>query len=292
MTMPTRVADVRRVGCVSFLNAKPLIQGLENRADLVVRFDVPSRLLGDLEAGEVDMALCPVIDLQRSVQPLRIVPVGGIGCHGKTLTVRLFSRVPWSEVREVYADTDSHTSVALMRVLLAEMFDLTPQVVDYDARQHPTPTGLPTDPQTVLLIGDKVVTAEPPIEAYPHQLDLGEAWLEHTDLPFVFAVWMAQPNATLGELPQILTRTRLANAKQIDAIVARHAAAHGWPAELATQYLGHWLRYDIGPTQLQAIDLFCQKAFRLGIVPHHRPIELWQPPATAATPQQATGHAN
>ncbi len=272
------INNVVRLGCVSFLNSKPLIEGLENLPvppGPSVKFDVPSRLLEDLEAGEVDIALCPVIDLQRSREPLRVVPSGGIGCKGKTLTVRLFSRVPRPQVRQVHADTDSHTSVALMRVLLAEMFGLQPEVIDYDARGNPTPRGLASDPETMLLIGDKVITAEPPSEAYPHQLDLGEAWLEHTGLPFVFAVWMAKPQAKLGDLPELLSRTRLANAQRIDAIVARHAPSHGWPTDLAKQYLGHWLRYDIGPTQLQAIDLFCAKAHKLGIVPHHRPLELW-----------------
>src|SRR5690606_42104317 len=95
---------VGRIGCVSFLNSKPLIEGLESREDPAVRFDVPSRLLGDLEAGEVDIALCPVVDYFRSATPLSIVPVGRSGCEGPAPTVRLVRRGPLESVGAGYAD--------------------------------------------------------------------------------------------------------------------------------------------------------------------------------------------
>ena len=68
-----------RVGCVSYLNAKPLIHGMEEAADAArarARYDVPSRLLDDLLSGAVDVALCPVIDYFRSPRPLVVVPSG------------------------------------------------------------------------------------------------------------------------------------------------------------------------------------------------------------------------
>ncbi|MEX0777246.1 MAG: menaquinone biosynthesis protein [Phycisphaeraceae bacterium] len=267
---------VGRIGCVSFLNAKPLIEGLEGGRDPVVKLDVPSRLLADLEADAVDIALCPVIDFQRSTTPLAIVPVGGIGCQGKTLTVRLFSRVPFEAVTQVHADTDSHTSVALMRVLLAEIYGRQAQVIDYDARRGAVPPPSTQPPQTVLLIGDKVVTACPPESLYPYQLDLGEAWQAHTGLPFVFAVWMARAEAPLGDLPQLLAQTRLGNAGRMADIVTRHAAAHAWPHDLAMQYLGQWLHYDIGEPQLQAMRLFYEKAHQHGLIPRLRPLRIWK----------------
>jgi hypothetical protein len=52
---------------------------------------------------------------------LVMLPVGMIGCDGATLTVRVFSRVPMEKVREVHADTDSHTSVVLCRVVLEKL---------------------------------------------------------------------------------------------------------------------------------------------------------------------------
>src|SRR5690606_33959763 len=75
---------VLRVASVGFINARPLIAGLDQDDSLDLRLDVPSRLLGRIRSGEADVALLPVIDLQRE-PGLRVVPAGGIGCDGPTL---------------------------------------------------------------------------------------------------------------------------------------------------------------------------------------------------------------
>src|SRR5439155_6836135 len=110
-----------QIGSVSYLNAKPLIHGLEEFPDLRLILDVPSRLLPGLRDERFDIALLPVIDYQR-LDNLNIVPSGGIGCDGPTLTVRIFSRVPIEQIKTLACDTDSHTSVALARIILAEQF--------------------------------------------------------------------------------------------------------------------------------------------------------------------------
>src|SRR3954462_8421594 len=167
-----------RIGSVSYLNAKPLIYGLENQHDLSLILDVPSKLLPGLREKRFDIALLPVIDYQR-LDGLKIVPSGGIGCDGPTLTVRIFSRVPIERIKTLACDTDSHTSVALAHLILANRFGLRPQFHDLTA-----PRANAHD--AVLLIGDKVVCDEP--AGYRYQLDLGQGWKEMTGLPFVFAV--------------------------------------------------------------------------------------------------------
>ena len=280
-----------RVGCVSFLNAKPLIEGLDAIGGVDVRYDVPSQLLEDLENGEVDLALCPAIDFQRSKVPLRIVPCGGIGCEGTTLTVRLFSQLPLDQITAVHADTDSHTSVVLLQVLLHELHRVRPKVIHFDARAWESSGAERTWPPAMLLIGDKVVTDSPPAVRYPHQMDLGHAWRELTGLPFVFAVWMTRTETELGDLPAVLTEVRLANVTRIGQIVARHAAAHGWPEDLASAYLGHWLKYDIGEPQLQAMERFYALAQGIGLVKEVRVIEATAPlaPRPHPTARSATG---
>ncbi len=245
---------------MSYLNAKPLIHGLldENPGRLTLTLDVPARLLATLEAGEVDLALCPVIDYFRSAAPLRLVPVGGIACRGPTLTVRLYSRVPLDQITTVHADTDSHTSVALLRLLLRGRYGLTPTLVDFDAHADPA-----ARPRTLLLIGDKVVTAAPPADDYPVQLDLGGAWHDWTGRPFVFATWMARRETGLGDLPERLTQQLDRNLGRLPQIVDTYAAEHGWPAELAARYLSQILRYRLGPQELAAIDEFGRRVTQL-----------------------------
>lgn len=261
-----------RIGCVSFLNARPLIEGLDDRADLSVRYDVPARLLADLLAGEVDVALCPAIDYQMSDEPLVIVPVGGIACDGPTHTVRLFSRVPFEELTHLHIDTDSHTSVALTRVLLRDLYQVSPKMTPL-VRLAP----LRADMEAALLIGDKVVTHAPSDADFPYQLDLGQAWKDMTGLPFVFAVWMAKPGTELGDLPAVLDAQRQLNRTRIRAIVEAQAPRHDWPLELAERYLGHLLRYRIGARELEAMQRFWARAHELGVTPRCRPLQCAAP---------------
>ena len=263
-------ASPYKLGCVSFLNAKPLVEGLDQSEEIELRYDVPSRLLEDLLNGQVDAALCPVIDYQTADKPLRIIPSGGIGCDGPTMTVRLYSRVPPEQVRRVHTDTDSHTSIALLQVLMHDGHGIDVEVCDLEPGDRPT---------SMLLIGDKVVTAAPDESDYRHHIDLGEAWKQLTGLPFVFAIWMARRETELGPLPEWLSQARRRGTERIDAIVGRYAEPLGWPVDRATEYLGTLLKYETGPPQLAAMEAFWSRAAALGLCRAPRPLELAPPPA-------------
>ena len=247
---------VLRIGSVSYLNAKPLIHGLGNAPDVDLKLEVPSRLLAGLREKRFDIALLPVIDYQR-LEGLCIVPSGGIGCDGPTLTVRIFSKKPIERIQLLACDTDSHTSVALARVILAERYGVRPAFVDLVKSDGP-----PAD--AVLLIGDKVVCEEPP--GFDHQLDLGYAWKELTGLPFVFAIWTAREGVDLGDLPARLEVARRDGLEHVGELIQRYAIPRGWPAGMALQYLTVYLNFGIGERQLAAIRLFHEKAGRLGLI--------------------------
>lgn len=241
-----------RIGSVSFINTKPLVYGLENAQDIDLHLAVPSKLLDGLRRRDFDVALLPVIDYQR-MDGVRIIPAGGIASDGPTLTVRLFSQTPIGQMRCLACDDDSHTSVALARIILCERYGIQPRF----------------DPQcreAKLLIGDKVVCEEP--AGYEHQLDLGQAWKEMTGLPFVFAIWMARSDVELGDLPARLEQSKRDGLNHIDQIIERYAAPRGWPMELARQYLTRILQYDITERHLEAIRLFHTLAAKHGLIPH------------------------
>jgi chorismate dehydratase len=246
-----------RVGSVSFLNAKPLIDGLDATPDVALSLAVPSALLGGMRRGELDVALLPVIDYQR-MDGLRVVPSGGIGCDGETLTVRIFSRVRVGEIRTLACDTDSHTSVALARVIFAEQYGTRPTFVDWAREGGDEPC------DARLLIGDKVVCEEP--AGFEHQLDLGAAWRTLTGLPFVFAVWTTRAGVDLGDLPRELEGAKRRGLANIADIVKRYAVPRGWPAGLAMQYLSVYLKFDVGERELEAIRLFHRLAAKYGVI--------------------------
>ena len=244
------------LAAVEYINSKPLIYGLGADAGVSLALDVPSALLARLQGGAADVALLPVIDYQR-LAGLRVVPAGGIGCDGPTLTVRLFGRVPIAETAVLACDADSHTSVALARVVLAETYGLSPRFVPLaDAR--------PAD--TRLLIGDKVICEAPPDADFPHQLDLGGAWKDLTGLPFLFAVWTARAGVDLGDLPARLARAKTEGLRDVDGIVRRLAVPRGWPAAVARKYLTEYLKFDVGDRQLEAVRRFHALAAKHGMI--------------------------
>ena len=256
--MPTASPAIAfRLGSVSYLNSKPLIYGLDEADDLSLTLDVPAKLIDGLRDESVDIALLPIIDYQR-LPGLCVVPVGGIGSNGQTLTVRIFSRVPIEQIRTLACDVESHTSVALATVLLAEVYgiDVRRVPLEHDGRANLA--------EARLLIGDKVVCEEP--AGFPHQLDLGEAWKKHTGLPFVFAAWIARAGVDLGDLPARLESAKRDGLGHVDELVERYAVPRGWPAELARRYMTDFLKYDIGEPELTAIRLFHEKAAAHGLV--------------------------
>jgi chorismate dehydratase len=257
------------VAAVSFLNARPLIDGLHLEPEISLITDVPSRLLETLTTSRAQVALCPIIDFQTAAAELCIVPVGAIGSDGATHTVRVFSRVPIEDLDRVHTDSDSHTSVALLEVVLDALHGRRPALV----RSGSPASTAGILPKAVLLIGDKVVRNEPHPGLYPYQLDLGAAWKRITGLPFVFATWLARADEDLGRLPSMLRQTRQDNLLRIPEIVSAHA--DGWPVDLANRYLGTILRYDLGERELQSIEIFWARCHTLGLIEHLRPMRLY-----------------
>jgi chorismate dehydratase len=268
-----------RLGVVSFINTLPLIDGLANLADIDLRHSVPSLLLDQLLAGETDVALCSTIDYQRSPEPLIMLPVGLLGCDGPTLTVRLYSSKPLEQVRRVYCDTDSHTSVALLRILLKEVHRIEPKLVDYDAREHVAGNRPMEWPEAMLLIGDKVVTDSPPAVRYPYQMDLGDEWARHTGLPFVFAAWMARAEtepALLRLAAMTLDHQRRHNRERIDFIIHHRARPRHWPVDLAADYLKKHIAHEWTEARRAGLDLFFDKALAHGLIAQRRDVAMFQ----------------
>lgn len=277
---PPKPSTAIRLGYVKYLNTLPLVEGLQALRNTKLIAAVPSRLGDMLQTGQVDIALTSLVDFARATVPFTLLPVGMIGCDGPTLTVRLFSRVPLDRVTTLHADTDSHTSVILAQVILAKQFGVkSPKIIDFDAREQ-TPESLIAAgaPETILLIGDKVVSSAPQATHYPHELDLGAAWHTLTGLPFVYAMWMAREadldgprRESIASVASLLDRQRRRNLMRLDWLVDRYAEAKGWPRDLARRYITEYLRYTVGPRERDAVAAFLTAAADLDLLPRVAP---------------------
>ena len=228
-----------RLGCVSFLNAKPLVHGHSREVRLMPPAEIARRLADDrLEGG-----LCPVFAWLQ--QPARYAGVDGIGiaCRGAVHSVILAHRGPLSGLQRIRLDGASRSSAHLLRVLLAEYHDRRPEFIDL-----PEPaSGLERLARTgegMLLIGDAAIRfrrrSQPGVEV----LDLGAEWQRCTGLPFVFAVWLLRRELPgLGELGTRLRLWQSENAGRIDELARRYG---GDDPAFARHYLGECIRYRIG----------------------------------------------
>ena len=267
--------DPVRIAYVRYLNTKPLVEGLQGVEGIELLPAAPSHIAGMIRRGEADIGLPSVVDLLGEGEPLAALPVGMIGCDGPTMTVRLYSARPLAEVERFHADTESHTSVVLCRLLLQQMFGRLPDAVDFDARERMAGTGPEEWPEAMLIIGDKVVTDSPPAVRYPHQLDLGEAWKSLTGLPFVYAVWACRAEEAgsprIQHAAALLDRQLRHNLTRLDWLLETRSGEHHWPADLARRYVVDLLRYRFGDREREAVERFFTDAAALGLVPD-RPI--------------------
>ncbi|MCH7792059.1 MAG: menaquinone biosynthesis protein [Planctomycetes bacterium] len=253
-----------RLACVQYLNTVPLIEGLEKLEGVELITEAPSRIAALVEAGHADLGLISVIDAARSHGRLTMLPVGMIGCDGHTLTVRLCSDVPMHRIRVVHADIESHTSVALCRVILERVFGVRPGIEPFDLRAgHDWP-------ETILVIGDKAVTLDAPAGRYQHEADLGRSWKDLTGLPFVYATWMCRTDELdtprVRTAAMVLDRQRRRNATRLGWIVSARASSHGWSREHAGEYLGSVLRYRVGEREREAVARFLDECLALDLL--------------------------
>lgn len=171
-----------RVGCVPYVNARPLVAVFDQPNEFVdVLYDVPSKLPAMLESGKVDAILVSSVELLRrdDLWPASTV---GIMSNGPVQSVRLLSKVPVGQIKSLALDQSSMTSNMLAQVLLAEQ-DVFPTLDNLP----PDGPNMLKDHDACVLIGDRGYEAD---GTGLVDIDLGQAWTEMTGLPFVWALWL------------------------------------------------------------------------------------------------------
>jgi chorismate dehydratase len=253
------VAQPIRIGAVNYLNTKPLIFELETLAEgAELILDYPSRLADDLRHGRLDVALIPIIEYFRAGN-YTLLPDIAIASDGPVLSVTLFSRVPWLEVRRVALDEGSRTSAALTQVLLRKRYGVRPEVC-------PLPldgAAEDVDADAVLLIGDRAMRACLP--GFRHAFDLGQEWHDWTGLPFVYAAWAVRPGIDLGTVADALVQAKERGCANIGPIAAHEAPQLGLDAGFCRRYLANIIRFDLGPRALAGLQHYYMLASELGL---------------------------
>ena len=239
------------IGCVQYLNAKPLIFGYEGR----VHFDHPSRLAESLAKGGLDVALVSTFELLR--MPGYLVADGvSISARGEVFSVFLAYQGDLQKIEAVSLDPASLTAANLLRCLLAEYHQLDPKYISAEVCKD--------DRAARLLIGNQAIDFRRGRGDGFKYLDLGAEWMKQTGLPFVFALWLMRsdaPNASssAAELRKIKQR----GVSSLDQIVR---AEKRYDAEFEMRYLGGHIRYDLGPDEKAGMAKFREMLAKYGLI--------------------------
>ncbi len=251
---------VAHLGAVDYLNARPLVFGLELQNHLFsLRFDVPSKCAALLHEGTIDVGMIPSIEYLRGPEPYRMVPGPGIISDGAVASVALFSKKPVEQIESIAADTSSRTSNALLRVLCSERFGVDPR---FDA-MPPDPTAMLTQCDAALIIGDPALFLDHAARGLL-KIDLGEEWTALTGLPFVWAVWAGRPSSLTAEQVSALVHARDGGIAHVDELAAAYCGPDR--SELGQRYLRDNIKYTLGEREAAGLRTFYDLAEQHGLV--------------------------
>lgn len=259
-----------RLGAVDYLNARPLVYGLELHShEFALQFDPPSKCAALLHEGSIDVGMIPTIEFQRGHEDYRAVPGMAITSDGPVASVALFATVPIDRIRTIAADTSSRTSNALLRVLCFELFGIDPEFVP----MAPDPRAMVQRCDAALLIGDPALFLDHESLAL-QKIDLGEAWTRMTRLPFVWAFWAGRARALTASHVRHLADARDRGVKAAADIAAAYCGAER--AAQGEAYLRENIRYLLGEREEQGLLRYYELAEKHGLIDEVKPVEYYE----------------
>ncbi len=249
------------VGCVPYVNAIPLVEMFEEMggaSPVRVVYRVPSELPALLDSGEAQAILVSSVDSLR-IPGRKIAEGVCIGSQRQVKSVRLFSKVPFEEIRSLALDASSMTSNRLAQIVLRESYGVGPETVT----MPPDKAAMLEKADACVLIGDIGMMSD---GTGLHVLDLGEAWFQLTGKPFVWAAWIGNDDLS-PDLVWWLQRAAACagNAqdgepyyiwKNRESMVARAMSQAHWPEETAKDYFENVMVYRMDQPMLGGLREF------------------------------------
>ena len=234
-----------RIGCVKYLNARPLIHGWSGEVVL----DHPSALCSQLAHGNLDLALVSSFEFLRN-PVYRIVDGVSISSDGPVYSVVVAHRGEFAAVKEIALDPAAETSGNLLRCLLNEL-NLGPRIGS---------TSSGAESSARLLIGDQAIQFRRK-EANDFQFwDLGDQWKRLCGVPFVYALWLVRPEVKNPKsIADRLRTLRDQNLSHLDDLIADEKE---FDHAFCDRYYRQHLRFNFGAGEkkgLRAFAKLCQE---------------------------------
>lgn len=176
------MASIKRLGISPHLYCRPLVQGLERDAALKINVDGTTQNAIRLRERELDAAFLSPIDYARESSDYLIVPNVAVASDTADGSITLHFREGLHNITTLGIDPSSISEIILARIILAEQFNIQPQLVPVSGSLHENLQRA----DAVLLVGDASFRQT---TAHKDRVDLVEEWLDLTDLPYVHGFW-------------------------------------------------------------------------------------------------------
>jgi chorismate dehydratase len=261
--------DLRlRISVVQYLNAAPLgwyfLHG-PSRHHYQVLSATPAKCAEQLADGEVDIGIIPSIEYQR-IPDLYVIPGISIAAVNEVRSVLMVRPRGRTSLRSVALDTNSRTSVVLLRLLLQNKMGLTPEFIPHEQDV----ARMLQKCDAALIIGDAALRCS--ADEYDI-LDLAAAWRDWQSKPFVFAFWACRERALAVEnLAGIFRDARDWGLRRMKEIAADYASTLRLPAPFLEEYLHHNLDHTMGPEHIEGLERFYRLAFEAGFTGGQAPL--------------------
>jgi chorismate dehydratase len=283
-----------RISIVQYLNTAPLVWGFTNgplQGKYHLSFTVPSQCAVALRSGAADVAIIPAIEYQR-IPRLTILPDLAIASKERVRSLLIMSKTPISEARRIALDRSSRSTQALVRILCADKWKITPEFFEAE----PTLEKMLDEADAALLIGDPALRLSVAIEkgsrrassgelvchgsaaSIPHAdtvyvYDVVEAWRGLTGLPAVLAVWAARNEVVTREVVQDFLSSRAYGISRIAEISRAASLELDLPADVLESYLTRNIDFSLSQQNRQGLHEYYKRAAALGLIPAAREIE-------------------
>ena len=244
-----------RIGCVKYLNARPLIHGWPG--DVV--FADPTALCVKLARGELDVALASSFEFLRN--PIyRIVDGISISSAGPVYSVIVAHTRESSALNEIELDPASQTSVAMLQYLIARRGGKFSPVEIAADKLEPLPPN-----RARLLIGDQAITFRQKFGDTCSYWDLGEEWQNVIGLPFVYALWLVRPEvARPREVGDQLRALRDENLMKLNELITREK---DFDPQFCARYYREHIRFGFGEKEMEGLRTFGELCASQGLLP-------------------------
>lgn len=240
--------DKIKVAAVSYLNTKPLLYGIHHSPALLEMIELtetfPSEIARQLMSGEIEVGLVPVAVLPE-MKAYYIISDYCIGATGKVASVCLFSDCPLAEIKKVYLDYQSRTSVALAKILMKSRWKISPELVEATPGYINDISGTTAG----VVIGDRALEQR---KKSRYIYDLAEGWIEMTGgLPFVFAAWVANKKLP-GDFIKLFNEANKKGLENLPAVIAQNSFPQ---YDLYTYYTQN-ISYNLDEEKKKGLDMF------------------------------------